>query len=31
VENFNKAINWSKVEEILMNHYAVGTNSEEAD
>ena len=31
MKKLNKAINWSRVEEILMNHYTVGTSSEGAD
>ena len=31
MEQMSKAINWSKVESILMDHYAVGTSSEGAD
>ena len=31
MEKLDKAINWSKVKEILMNHYTVGTSSEGAD
>jgi len=31
MEKLDKAINWSRVEEILMNHYTVGTSSEGAD
>ena len=31
MEKLNKAINWSRVEEILMNHYTVGTANEGAD
>jgi len=31
MEKLNKAINWSLVEEILMNHYTVGTSNEGAD
>ena len=31
MEKFNKFINWSRVEEILMNHYTVGTSGEGAD
>ena len=31
MEKLNEAINWSRVEEILMNHYSVGTSSEGAD
>ena len=31
MEKLNKAINWVRVEEILMNHYIVGTSSEGAD
>ena len=31
MEKLNKAINWSRVEEILMNHYTVGTSNEGAD
>ena len=30
MEKLNEAINWSRVEEILMNHYSVGTSSEGA-
>ena len=31
MEKLNEAINWSRVKEILMNHYTVGTSSEGAD
>jgi IS5 family transposase len=31
MEKLDKAINWPRVEEILMNHYTVGTSSEGAD
>ena len=31
MEKLDKAINWSRVEEILMNHYTVGTSREGAD
>ena len=31
MEKLDKAINWSRVEKILMNHYSVGTSSEGAD
>ena len=31
MEKLDKAIDWSRVEEILMNHYTVGTSSEGAD
>ena len=31
MEKLDKAINWSRVKEILMNHYTVGTSSEGAD
>jgi len=31
MEKLDKAVDWSKVEEILMNHYTVGTSSEGAD
>ena len=31
MEKLDKAINWSRVEEILMNHYSVGTSNEGAD
>ena len=31
MQKLDKAINWSRVEEILMNHYTVGTSSEGAD
>lgn len=31
MEKLDKAINWSRVEEILMNHYTFGTSSEGAD
>jgi len=31
MEKLNETINWSRVEEILMNHYSVGTSSEGAD
>ena len=31
MENIDKAINWSRVESILLSHYAVGTSSEGAD
>ena len=31
MEKLDKAINWPRVEEILMNHYSVGTSSEGAD
>ena len=31
MEKLDKAINWSRVEEILMNHYTVVTSSEGAD
>ncbi len=29
MENLNESINWSRVEEILLSHYTVGTSSEE--
>ncbi len=31
MEKLDKAINWSRVKEILMNHYTVGTSNEGAD
>ena len=31
MEKLDKDINWPRVEEILMNHYSVGTSSEGAD
>ena len=31
LEKINRVINWSKVEEILMSHYTVGTSREGAD
>ena len=31
MEKLNEAINWSRVKEVLMNHYTVGTSSEGAD
>ncbi len=31
MEKIDKAINWSRVESILMSHYVVGTSSEGAD
>ena len=31
MENVDKAINWSRVESILLSHYTVGTSSEGAD
>ncbi len=31
MEKLDKAINWSRVKEILMNHYTVGTSSDGAD
>ncbi|MCJ7773281.1 MAG: IS5 family transposase [Desulfobacterales bacterium] len=31
MENIDKAINWSRVESILLSHYTVGTSSEGAD
>jgi hypothetical protein len=31
MEKLNETINWSRIEEILMNHYSVGTSSEGAD
>ncbi len=31
MEKMDKAINWSRVKEILMNHYTVGTSNEGAD
>jgi len=31
MEKLNKAINWLKVQEILLSHYTVGTSSEGAD
>ena len=31
MEQMEKAINWSRVESMLMGHYAVGTSSEGAD
>ena len=31
IEKLDKAINWSRVEEILMNHYTVGISGEGAD
>ena len=31
MEKLDKAIDWSRVEEILMSHYTVGTSSEGAD
>jgi IS5 family transposase len=31
MEKLNKAINWSRIESILMNHYTVGTSKEGAD
>ena len=30
MEKLDKAINWSRVKEILMNHYTVGTSNEDA-
>jgi len=27
MENIDKSINWSRVESILLSHYAVGTNA----
>jgi transposase, IS5 family len=31
MEKMNKAIDWSRVETILMSHYTIGTRSEGAD
>ena len=31
MENIDKAINWSRVESILLSHYTVGTSAEGAD
>ena len=31
MEKLNKAINWSRVYAILMNHYTIGTSGEGAD
>jgi len=31
MQKLNNAIDWSRVEEILMNHYTIGTSSEGAD
>ena len=31
MENLDKAIDWSRVESILLNHYTVGTSGEGAD
>jgi IS5 family transposase len=31
MQHLNKSINWNRVEDILMNHYTVGTSSEGAD
>ena len=31
MEKLDKAIEWSRVEEILMNHYTIGTSNEGAD
>jgi len=31
MENIDKAINWSRIESILLSHYAVGTSAEGAD
>ena len=31
MEKLNKVINWSRVEDILMNHYTVGAANEGAD
>ena len=31
MQKMNKSIDWSRVEEILMNHYTVGTSKEGAD
>jgi len=31
MEKLNKAINWSRIESILINHYTVGTSKEGAD
>ena len=31
MEKLNKAINWSRIESILMNHYTVGTSKEGVD
>jgi IS5 family transposase len=31
MEKIDKAINWSRVESILLNHYTIGTSSEGAD
>lgn len=29
MENLNNSIDWSRIEEILMNHYSTGTSSSE--
>jgi len=31
MENIDKSINWSRIESILLSHYAIGTSSEGAD
>ena len=31
MEKLDKAINWSRVDDILMNHYTIGTSGEGAD
>ena len=31
MEKLDKAIDWSRVDAILMNHYTIGTSSEGAD
>ena len=31
MQKLKKSINWNRVEDILMNHYTVGTSSEGAD
>lgn len=31
MEKMDKAVDWPRVEEILMNHYTVGTSGEGAD
>jgi len=31
MENIDKAINWARVESILLSHYSVGASSEGAD
>ena len=31
MQHLNKSINWNRVEDVLMNHYTVGTSNEGAD